>query len=199
MHLWQASGLEDSAMINHMDYQRLCGPYHLLHPLGSNSFRQKRNYAKPGHYKDQDFPEYIVDVTRNTLVTISDSVNQASMQSYLFFSQVCQYYAFERISRQFAAFGMMPSCGVGSFANNGYWALPALGQVKMQPAAFSIDHTKKAASIRPATTAVKAGTVTPSSRPTEETLAAACAIFTAMASAFMAIAPTATQAGNLPA
>lgn len=185
-------------MINQMDYQRLYGPYHVLHLNGDIKFSWNTKSAKAGAYKDQDFPEYMVDVTKNTLVTISDSVNKASTQSYLFFSQLCQYYAFERISRQFAAFGLMPSCGIAGMGNNSLWPLPAPNRTRVRPAAFRIDQRRVQAE-RPAATISSAPTEssTPKNLPAEDPIAAACAAFTAITSAFFAMPPITKQAGNI--
>ena len=71
-------------------------PYHLLAPHNAST-NAAYTHAIPAD--DPDFPAYIVDVTRNALLSFTTSLTKASSQAHDFFSKLGQYFAFERMMR----------------------------------------------------------------------------------------------------
>jgi hypothetical protein len=95
-------------------------PYHLL------ALRSAKEYRGSGAAKQgvsRDFPAYIVDVTRNTLLSFTTSLTKSSSQVHDFFSTLNQYLAFERMMR--TCFGWaMPAARATSTLGMPQWPMP---------------------------------------------------------------------------
>jgi len=100
-------------------------PQHLL-ALPAPKLKAERGSSEP--WKNQGFPEYIVDVTRKSLLSFTTSLTKVSSQAHDFFASINFYFAFERMTRN--CFGwMMPTAGAAPMGPMGMampqmWAMP---------------------------------------------------------------------------
>lgn len=69
--------------------------------------RKPRRDRTEGRWKDQSFPEYIVDVTRNSILSLTTSLTKVSTQVHDFFARINAILAFERMMRTCMSW-MMP-------------------------------------------------------------------------------------------
>lgn len=106
---------------------------HQNHLLALPMQRNNRE-TSDGRWGNQSFPEYIVDVTRNSLLSFTSSLTKVSSQAHDYFSQLSAMFAFERMMRTcmgwmmpgfanaspMSAMGMMPM----GFGMPQMWGLP---------------------------------------------------------------------------
>lgn len=95
-------------------------PYHLLALQGA---AKNRGSEPDERGTSRDLPAYIVDVTRNTLLSFTTSLTKASSQVHDFFSTLNQYFALERMMR--TCFGwVMPAAPAPSSLGMPQWPVP---------------------------------------------------------------------------
>lgn len=80
------------------------GPYHLLHPF-PETLALRRGVRAKDNLPD-DFPDYLVFVTRHSLLAFTTSLTDISSDAHTFFVRLNYAYAMERMMRSFMIWGM---------------------------------------------------------------------------------------------
>jgi len=98
-----------AAMISWMQgntYAQACvpGPYHLLHPFLDQRVRRRAVPAQ-GNLPD-DLPDYLVFVTRHSLLAFTTSLTDVSGEIHTFFAKLNYAFALDRMMRSFMLWGM---------------------------------------------------------------------------------------------
>jgi hypothetical protein len=80
------------------------GGYHLLHPVSERG-SPWRSVRAPEKLPD-DFPDYCVFVTRNSLLALTTSLTDVSSEAHTFFVKLNYTFAMDRLLRSFMLWGM---------------------------------------------------------------------------------------------
>lgn len=176
------------------------------HLLALPMLNSKTKYADK-RWKEQSFPEYIVDVTRNSLLSFTTSLTKVSSQAHTYFSRLSAALAFERMMRDCMGWmmpGFNPPSPMGTapmgFGMPNMWEFPNM--FVSTPRAAARPRQQQCPTWFGATM-LTLPKPQPKPAPTPEPLAvaaqlAAGALF-ALPTAFLAMAPSLLQAWNLSA
>ena len=84
--------------------QSVPGPYHLLHPFPDRPVRRRVVGAQ--HKLPDDLPDYVVFVTRHSLLAFTTSLTDISGEVHSFFAKLNYAFAIDRMMRSFLSWGM---------------------------------------------------------------------------------------------
>jgi hypothetical protein len=187
----------------HMFWKTRKNQSHLLALPAPNS---RNKYAKT-RWEEQSFPDYIVDVTRNSLLSFTTSLTKVSSQAHDYFSRLSAALAFERMMRNCMGWmmpGFNPPSPMGvapmGFGMSNMWEFPSMFAgiplAAPQPRQQQCPTWFGTAMLAPPK-------LQPKPAPTPEPLAVAAqltagALF-ALPAAFLAMAPSLLQAWSLAA
>lgn len=100
------------------------------HLLALPMRKAKPERANSERWKDQSFPEYIVDVTRNSLLSFTTSLTKVSSEAHDFFARINAMLAFERMMRTCMGW-MMPGFAAPSAMDMGMAMGAQMGMAPM--------------------------------------------------------------------
>ena len=88
------------------------GPYHLMHPFPERFAPRRSTQAK--ETLPDDFPDYMVYVTRHSLLALTTSLTDASTDAHSFFVKLNFALSVDRMMRSFMQWGMLASAAASA-------------------------------------------------------------------------------------
>jgi hypothetical protein len=179
--------------------------HYLVDAFAGNRTKER----KDRRWRDQSFPEYIVDVTRNSLLSLTTSLTKVSSQAHDFFARMSAALAFERMMRScmgwfmpgFAAPSPMGAMGMDAVATmpmglaiSQMWGIP--GTLSSGPQFAPMQQPKAPTWFGAELFALPKPEPKPAPRAVAADLPVYGALF-ALPAAFFAMAPSLMQAWNV--